>query len=370
MRILPRSRIALAMLSLIVLIALSFPGASVYYAARDGRSCARCHEIRPAYHAWAESTHRNVSCKECHGSLLTLDVGFHMNNLNQLITHLRGEAPSRVAISERNVARLMEACKRCHAQEYAQWEAGPHSVTYADIFLDETHNRARLLDDACTRCHGMFYDGPIYRLVTPIDVEGPWSLVNERLATQPTIPCMACHQIHAHGEPLALRKESSAGQDEIHRPSLAFYDLRSQTHFGASDLPLPDMVDGDIELTLAISPDPRQGLCYQCHAPLTTFHALSGDDRTPVGVHQGVSCLACHQKHGQETRASCAACHPAYSNCGLDVIELAERFAQLTTPSPNFHSMRCVDCHTEGIPTVEAIIEALDAENEEQEARE
>ena len=45
----------------------------------------------------------------------------------------------------------------------------------------------------------------------------------------------------------------------------------------------------------------------------------SGDDRTGIGVHEGLSCLACHQKHGQQTRASCANCHPRLSNCGLDV---------------------------------------------------
>ena len=52
----------------------------------------------------------------------------------------------------------------------------------------------------------------------------------------------------------------------------------------------------------------------------------SGDDRTPVGVHEGLSCLACHLKHGQQTRASCANCHPRLSNCGLDVEKMDTTF--------------------------------------------
>ena len=55
-----------------------------------------------------------------------------------------------------------------------------------------------------------------------------------------------------------------------------------------------------------MSQDPRQALCYQCHAPRQpeagTVAAVngwgrqvgSGDDRTPMGVHEGLSCLSCH----------------------------------------------------------------------------
>ena len=58
-------------------------------------------------------------------------------------------------------------------------------------------------------------------------------------------------------------------------------------------------------------PDRRQALCYQCHAPRASMQVFSGDDRTPVGVHEGLSCLACHASTAQTTRASCASCHPA-----------------------------------------------------------
>ena len=79
---------------------------------------------------------------------------------------------------------------------------------------------------------------------------------------------------------------------------------------------VPDLYDGPRKLK--ISSDPRQGICYQCHAPRPAdtnsiaaaanwkAQAGSGDDRTPMGVHEGLSCVACHNGHNENARASCA----------------------------------------------------------------
>jgi RNase P subunit RPR2 len=138
-----------------------------------------------------------------------------------------------------------------------------------------------------------------------------------------------------------------AAKQELARPSISLFDRREQQHFSMDLLPLPSMRDG--ARVLKISPDPRQTVCYQCHAPLAGGLAGSGDDRTPVGVHEGLSCLACHLKHGQQTRASCANCHPRLSNCGLDVEKMDTTFLA-TTSRHNIHSVKCADCHPNGVP--------------------
>jgi len=97
------------------------------------------------------------------------------------------------------------------------------------------------------------------------------------------------------------------------------------------------------------SPDQRQALCYQCHAPLAGLEVGTGDDRTGIGVHEGISCQACHSRHRQETRASCANCHPAFSNCGLDVETMDTTFKSLESPH-NIHFVKCQDCHRERVP--------------------
>src|ERR1019366_1961465 len=112
-------------------------------------------------------------------------------------------------------------------------------------------------------------------LVAPLDPNGPWRLLRSELANQPAIPCLTCHQLHRHGE----RLSKDAARRERTRPWLSFFDRREQQHFALDLLPLPAMRDG--ARAVAASPDPRQALCYQCHAPQAAAQVASGDDPTP-----------------------------------------------------------------------------------------
>ncbi len=324
---------------------LMAPAASVYYEYSGGAACARCHEISPAHNAWLASSHRRVACKSCHGDALTTDVAFHMNNLRRVRAHLSGEVPEQIRLRAADVKAMVERCRECHRQEYAQWYAGPHSATYVRFFVDAEHNRKRLLMDDCLRCHGAHYSGAMRDLVTPLDTKGPWRLVTPAMAEVPAIPCMACHQVHREGRP--MYKPPSAAAQEMVRPSLALYDRRESIYYPVASLPLPAMLDGT--RAVKMSPDARQGLCFQCHAALASRQIGSGDDRTPKGVHEGISCLACHQKHGQHTRASCATCHPKMSNCGLEVEKMDTTFKDPKS-AHNVHWVKCADCHPKGVP--------------------
>jgi hypothetical protein len=114
-----------------------------------------------------------------------------------------------------------------------------------------------------------------------------------------------------------------------------------------SRLSIPRILDG--ARPVRMSPDQRQALCYQCHAPDHTRRVGTGDDRTGKGVHEGLSCLACHQKHGQSATASCATCHPRLSNCGLDVEKMDTTFKD-SKSKHNVHWVACADCHPKGVP--------------------
>ncbi len=332
-------------------VLLLLPGGTLLYEASGGESCTRCHEIRPSFDLWAASTHRSVACKECHGGVLTLDPGFHAGNLRRLVSHARDEVPQQVLLVRwKDVERVTATCARCHQQEHAAWKAGPHSATYADLFLDPEHNRKRLLMDDCLRCHGMHFQGSIGDLVGPVDTKGPWRLKIPELADKPAMPCIACHEVHRRGEPLAPRQRKIvrlAAGEEISRPSLALFDRRAQLHLGTAGMPVPQVLEG--ERVVRMSPDRRQALCYQCHAPLANAQAGSGDDRTGLGVHEGLSCLACHSAHNQTTRASCSGCHPRLSNCGLDVETMDTTFKDPKSPH-NIHTVKCAGCHPKGTP--------------------
>jgi hypothetical protein len=326
---------------------------SGYYGGSDGSGCVRCHEIRPMANDWAGSAHRNVGCAECHGSSLTASVRMHVENFRRVWLHRRGEVPEQIRLGHRDISPLVARCGACHAQEYADWESGPHGARYSQIFLDSEHNANRQLTEDCLRCHGMHYDGAIRDLVVPLDREGPWQLIDAKMYDEPLMPCLTCHSIHTPGDPVPSRDKRASlpgAQEELMTPSLAFFDRRGAAPVPASHLPLPRMRDGD--RPVQVSPDPRQTLCYQCHAPregFAEFQVLSGDDRTPTGVHEGLSCLACHTRHDMTTRVSCAGCHPRLSNCGLDVERMDTTFRDLESPH-NIHSVSCEECHPRGVP--------------------
>ena len=330
-------------------------GTSLYYAAGHGTACSDCHEMSAHVSAIHSSPHRNAGCTDCHEASLA-------TKLRHVRVHIFG-SPQEIHLRQADLQPMMEKCQNCHQHEYAAWHAGPHSATYSDIFVNSAHNTKRRLMNDCFRCHGMYFDGSIRDVVQPQDTRGPWHLTRPELASDATIPCQACHWVHRAGVPAAKPAERISVAGPAVRDSLALYDRREQMHFAAASLVIPALYDGP--RPLKVSPDPRQSICYQCHAPrqpdtnsiAASNHwgpqAGSGDDRTPMGVHEGLSCLSCHGGHNEDARASCATCHPAMSHCGIAVEKMDTTFTNRTS-GHNIHWVKCVDCHQHGVPQVKA----------------
>jgi hypothetical protein len=327
-------------------------GASAYYSSERGQGCASCHEMSSYVIAMHDSPHRTMGCMECHEAGMA-------TKLRHTWVHLTQTWPETIRLREADIQSTTANCRRCHEGEYAAWHAGPHSATFAQIFIDPEHNSRRLLVEDCLRCHGMYFNGSIRDLVQPHNTIGPWRLVHANLAGQPAIPCEACHWIHRQGAPEARPAERISVAGEAVPVSLAFYERRESMHFAAAKLTIPLLYDGS--RALDVSQDPRQGICYQCHAPRKPdagsaaaanawgVQAGSGDDRTPMGVHEGLSCFSCHDGHNENARASCKTCHPRMSHCGLDVEKMDTTFASAKS-AHNIHWVKCTDCHQHGIP--------------------
>ena len=149
----------------------------------------------------------------------------------------------------------------------------------------------------------MYFDGSIRDIVQPVDTKGPWHLTHPELAGEPVIPCQSCHWVHREGSTSEKPTERISVAGRPVNDTVAFYDRREQMHFAAASLAIPALYDGPKKLK--VSPDPRQAVCYQCHAPDATRQVRSGDDRTPMGIHEGLSCYACHENHSMRTRATC-----------------------------------------------------------------
>ncbi len=345
-----RFRLTIALfLSLFLMI-----GVGYFWMARgaeSGRYCVNCHEISPSHETWSSSAHRNMACTGCHGTALS--EGWHSlkEKAGMAFSHFRRERSEKIRMEEEQVLSIIERCRRCHQQQYADWTSSGHSMTYADVFLNPTHNKIEQINEDCLRCHGMFFAGNSSDIVTPLNTQGPWTLQRPELSHRPVIPCLACHQIHSPGKPATAPDYSNPkgiGQKrEVAVTTTGFYDRREMSFFAVPELPDPHLQKDGVGLPVA--PDIRVRNCYQCHAPNAYHEVGSSDDRTPRGVHQGLSCFVCHNTHSLDARSSCSLCHPQMSNCGLDVTRMDTTFAS-SASTHNIHFTGCIDCHSKGVP--------------------
>jgi len=194
----------------------------------------------------------------------------------------------------------------------------------------------------------MFSDVPIEGLVEPLDIKGPWSFKIQDISDQPVIPCLACHQTHIKGVPATnpdysdpmkifyTRKDTSEVVSLYYRPD--------RISIPASFLPKLYLTEGEIKVN--VSDDVVMRLCVQCHSPNAHHDVGSSDDRTPTGVHEGLSCSACHEPHSNDASKSCIKCHPAISNCKLDVTKMNTTYMDPSSTF-NIHRVDCIDCHKE-----------------------
>ncbi len=331
----------------LAVLLLSSAGGYIYWnSAPPAKTCISCHEITGAFDMWARSSHRDFDCKTCHGTALS--NGWHSltEKANMVISHYKEDYIESIGLNEQQVWNMMDRCVECHQDQYANWLSGGHAATYADVFLHEEHNSTEQLNADCLRCHGMFYEGTIEDLVEPISIEGPWHLKEEGHADKPTMPCLTCHSVHEENFPTT--EPSFADVETIHYqrlekiPTIGLYYRYEKDFFRVQELPRPKLLVD--EKPIKVSDDLSQRLCVQCHAP-NSFHMNgSHDDRTPRGVHEGLSCKSCHQPHSNNAKGSCVTCHPAISNCGLDVETMNTTYADPESPH-NIHFVSCKDCH-------------------------
>ncbi len=337
--------------SIILLLVIAFFAFYTHWnAASPAKTCASCHEITQSVDLWAGSAHRNIACKECHGTALSEGLHSLEEKGNMVFHHILKTEPGKIRITEEQRLEVMNRCKGCHETEYAKWNSGGHAMNYSEVFLNTAHNKAEPIHEDCLRCHGMFFDNGTARdIAEPLDTAGPWKLKTVSLGMRPAIPCFSCHQIHQPGYPGMrhnLEVPANIHYSRMKKTYTAFYYRRNSTYFPVTSLAIPEINYNSVPVK--ISTDPNQILCIQCHSPNAFNMGGTSDDRTPRGVHEGLSCMACHELHSNSAIASCKNCHPAISNCKLDVEKMNTTYLDKTSKN-NIHFVACTDCHGTGM---------------------
>ncbi len=319
--------------------------------ASPAKTCASCHEIGGSVDLLTQSAHRNLGCKECHGTALSNGVHSLREKGMMIIDHINGVTDEDIKLNESQILEVMNNCTRCHKTEQTKWLSGGHSARYQDIFLNEKHNKTEQLNFDCLRCHGMFADESIGQLLEPLNRTGPWKFKDNSVGQKPVIPCLACHQIHfvgsPHQNPDYSNPQNAFYQRKVNNSVVSFYNRHEKTHISAENLPVLQLWEGERPVNIAFDPIMRN--CTQCHAPNGKHQAGTSDDRTPRGVHEGFSCTTCHDPHSNDAKQSCAKCHPAISHCKIDVTTMNTSFKERESPN-NIHWVSCTGCHPGGRP--------------------
>ena len=341
-------RILLLIISLTIIICLAAFGSFYTYwnLASPDKTCASCHEIGKSVNTQEQSAHCNLKCKECHGTALSNGYHSFKEKGMMVVNHIKGIRMENIRPNEEQLLEVMNNCRRCHTSEYAKWTAGGHSIDYQHVFLNEKHNAAEQINFDCLRCHGMFFEGSVNEIVSPMDIKGPWKLLEKKRADIPAIPCMACHRIHQEGLPQNSPDYSAPKEIFYHKKDFVsgvdFFDRHEKISFPVAQLPRLNLWQGD--RVVKVSNDLVMRNCTQCHASNAHHEAGTSDDRTPRGVHEGLSCTACHESHSNDAKSSCAKCHPAISNCKIDVTKMNTSYFDSKSPN-NIHFVACADCH-------------------------
>jgi len=326
------------LISAMALILVLGGGYTYWNAAAPEKTCASCHEIQQSIKGIHASAHRELQCKNCHGTALSNGIHSLKEKSNMVFRHVKDSVTHEdIHLNEAQVLELSAKCAGCHQSEFKNWQAGRHSASYKDIFLDSRHNSMEAPYADCFRCHGMFYDQTITELMEPLSTQGPWSLKDPKKMMEPTMPCLACHQTHTENNTLMV-----ATADTSRNPSVSLYMRSDKMYLRVDKLLKPRYFhDGK---PVKVSDDPAQRLCERCHSPNAVHAVGSQDDRTPVGVHEGLSCNSCHKPHSNDASGSCVLCHPAISNCKLDVRTMNTTYLNPESPN-NIHFVSCKDCH-------------------------
>lgn len=271
-------------------------------------TCAQCHEVTPACRLWKSSAHSDVRCIDCHGTALSDGMKGLVEKTGMIYSHFtKKQTNDDVYLNEEQVLAVATRCVTCHQAEHAAWEAGAHSTTYKEIFMDAEHNRMEKPYWDCFRCHGMHYDGTIHDLMALDGKPEDWYIKDASQAERPAMTCLACHQVHAEqsqNKPYIAKnkEERSVLMKETKRPATALYMRSDKRHLPAGELYQTTMFDNDS--VVKVSDDPNAWLCMQCHAPNGRREIGTEDDKTPTGEYEGMSCLDCHDPHSNQLKNS------------------------------------------------------------------
>ncbi|HSR16021.1 MAG TPA: cytochrome c3 family protein [Gemmatimonadales bacterium] len=325
----------------------------IEYSAQPG-FCKSCHNMVPYYDSWAESSHREVPCIQCHYAPgIKAEAMGKLQAANQVVKYVTGSYGIRPWAEIEDAACLRSGC---HSERKVEGTLDYNGVAFEHAaHLGELRRGKQL---RCTSCHSQIVQGE-HVAVTPSTCT--LCHFKDRPVGQPLAGCVGCH-------PSPPRVVSTSGYEVDHARYVADQVSCISCHgevtrgTGAAERQRcfvchnePERI-GEFENTALVHEvhiTERKVECDQCHsliehriirdstvveldckschtsahdAQLRLYTGLGGHRTEPVPskMYQArVSCLGCHEQtarlRGHERvqiagEASCLSCHGVQYN--------------------------------------------------------
>jgi nitrate/TMAO reductase-like tetraheme cytochrome c subunit len=290
--------------------------------------CSTCHYMKPYYESWQNSSHRHITCTDCHFPPgLSNSIKGKFTALSMLVNYFTGvykKSKPRAEISD-------VSCMRggCHEARTLK-----SRVTFKEgIIFDHAPHLERLRRDKklrCTSCHSQIVQGSHISVT-----ESTCFLCHfkEVVPESPLNDCSECHQPPVKGE-----RQGAATQYD--HTMVVEKDIECQKCHG-------DMIIGD-----GAVPKNR---CDYCHAELEKLSLYDDTEfmhKNHITDHK-IECQQCHTEiqHKSVSRSElvkpdCRACHPDFHQAQLKLFAGTGGRGLPRHPSTMFESgLNCQGCH-------------------------
>lgn len=269
--------------------------------------CGTCHIMRPYHQSWAESSHRDVKCVECHippGAAHFIDA--KLNGLGQVVDDVLDRTSTKPSASVEDFA-----CQRsgCHGPA----AGGNLDPTTERLYRFKHEKHLGLeykgIEIHCTTCHSHVKGDQHFQVNTNV--------------------CVTCHLIASSPQPVALSPTSTLAVNAI------LFNVKRSLDAGQVESSLA----GEGEAPLAAPFD-----CDSCHVPPERpIKHLGMVIEHREYLQFGTSCDSCHraataQPDGVKD-AQCLSCH-AY---GIEKVTSAEEIHRIHAEGK--HKVECFSCH-------------------------
>jgi nitrate/TMAO reductase-like tetraheme cytochrome c subunit len=338
--------------------------------------CSSCHEMKPEYYTWKNSSHSEVDCVNCHTepgvkqtakdkiNLIVKAVSKDSNDSGAPI-RVTGEIPD-------------STCEECHNVYQREF-----TVT-GDIIIP--HDKHKEKEVKCTQCHNGVAHGEIAdRNMTFKTDYQQWDSKSGKRAmedlkfTKPDMDtCMECHETrdistecktcHTTGVLPKSHKESdfktgshgALAKKDIKGCNKCHSYMSEKEIKGLEDIPASQKFLSNNETkTTQISAEDyakENTFCKDCHTTKPTSHV-----KGYVNLHGAAAkdstekCLACHDKQktgfNKTNNVTCNSCHPAM-HAGKDFKERHPVNIDNATKPTDFcytchNKQKCASCHKE-----------------------